>query len=310
MLTFLWRRLLVSIPVLFGVVLIVFLMLRLMPGDPAQILLFGTASTPEQVAALREQLGLNQPLPVQFGNYLLQLLQGNLGISYVTKEPVLAELAKRIPYTANLTLYAIGVGLLVGIPTGLIGGLRPGSIADKFATAFSVLGLAIPYFWLAQLLVLVFAVRLDVLPALGTGGPEALILPSLSLGLGLAAIITRILRSSLIEVYQQPYILVARAKGLSSSAVLINHALKNSLTSVVTMIGLQIGTLISGAVATEVIFGRPGIGAYLVSQILRKDIPTVQGIVLIIAVAYVVIGIIVDLLHGLLDPRVRKAWNS
>ena len=310
MLTFLWRRLIVSIPVVLGVVLIVFLMLRLMPGDPAQILLFGTSSTPEQVNALRQSLGLNDPLPVQFFDYLLQVLRGDLGYSYITHGPVAAELASRIPYTANLTGYAILVGLVVGVPTGLIGGLRPGTIWDKISTGFSVLGLAIPYFWLAQLLILLFAVKLDILPALGIGSSTAIILPALSLGLGLAAIITRILRSSLIEVYQQPYILVARAKGLSGGAVLIKHALQNSVTSVITMIGLQIGTLISGAVATEVIFGRPGIGAYLVSQILRKDIPSVQGIVLIIAISYVVIGIVVDLIHGTLDPRVRKAWAS
>jgi peptide/nickel transport system permease protein len=309
-LTFLWRRILISIPVLIGVILLVFLILRLIPGDPAQILLFGSNATPADVAALRATLGLDKPLPVQFLDYLVGLLHGDLGYSYVSHGPVSAEISHRLPYTVNLTLEAIAVGLIVGIPTGIVGGLKPGSVADKIATGFSVLGLAIPYFWLAELLVLLFAVNLHLLPALGLGSPQAMILPALSLGLGLAAIITRILRSSLIEVYRQPYILVARAKGVSPAGILVRHALRNAMTSVVTITGLQIGSLISGAVATEIIFGRPGIGAYLVSQIEAKDIPTVQGIVLLIAVAYLAIGVLVDMIHGGLDPRIRKGWSS
>jgi peptide/nickel transport system permease protein len=309
-LTFLGRRVLIAIPVLAGVALIVFLILRLIPGDPAQILLFGTNATPERVQALRASLGLEQPFPLQFAIYIGHLLQGDLGFSYASNTPVSAEIAARWPYTANLAVFAIVVALLVGIPTGILGGLKSGSIADKFARGFSVLGLAIPYFWLAQLLVLLFAVNLRVLPALGVGGFDALILPALSLGLGFAAIITRMLRSALIEVYQQPYILVARAKGLSPSRVLVSHALRNAMSSVTTIIGLQIGNLLAGAVATEVIFGRPGLGAYLVSEIQLKDIPTIQGIVLFIAVVYIVLNIVVDAVHGVLDPRVRKAWTA
>jgi peptide/nickel transport system permease protein len=307
---FLWRRALLAIPVLFGVIVLVFLVLRLIPGDPAQLLLIGTDSTPERVAELRTTLGLDQPLIVQFGDYVLQLLRGDLGYSYVSQTAVADEIVGRLPYTVNLTMAALGVGLLVGIPTGVAGGLAPGTFIDKIATGISVLGLAVPYFWVAQLLVLVFAVNFQIFPALGVGGPEALILPAVSLGLGLAAIITRILRASLIDIYQQPYILVARAKGLPDWWIFGRHAARNALTSVITVVGLQIGNLLSGAVATEVIFGRPGVGSFLVSQIQRKDIPTVQGIILIIAIAYVVINIVVDLMHGVLDPRVRKAWQS
>lgn len=310
MLTFLGRRLLIAIPVLLGVALIVFMILRLVPGDPAQILLFGTNAPPEMVEELRQSMGLNRSLPVQFGVYLLDLLRGDLGYSFVSRGPVSHEIATRLPYTANLAGLAIVVALIVGIPTGILGGLKPGSVVDKLATAFSVLGLAIPYFWLAQLLVLVFAVNLDVLPALGVGGFSALILPALSLGLGFAAIITRILRSSLIDVYRQPYILVARAKGLAPMQVLGGHALRNAMSSVTTILGLQIGNLLAGAVATEVIFGRPGLGAYLVTQIQLKDIPSIQGIVLFIAIAYIGINLLVDVIHGLLDPRVRKAWSA
>jgi peptide/nickel transport system permease protein len=310
MLTFLGKRTLAAVPVLLGVVLLVFLILRLIPGDPAQILLFGTNSTPERVAELREQLGLDRSVVVQFGLFLGDLLRGDLGFSYASRGPVSAEIAARLPYTVNLAVGALLVALLVGVPTGILGGLKPGSLVDRAATAFSVLGLAVPYFWLAQLLILLFAVNLGVLPALGVGGTSALVLPSLSLGLGFAAIITRMLRAALIDVYSSPYILVARAKGLSPTRVLLSHAMRNAASSVTTILGLQIGNLLAGAVATEVIFGRPGLGNYLVQQIGLKDVPTIQGIVLFIAVAYIVINILVDAAHGVLDPRVRKAWAS
>jgi peptide/nickel transport system permease protein len=310
MLTFLVRRALAAVPVLIGVVLLVFLILRLIPGDPAQILLFGTNATPERVAELHAQLGLDRSVVVQFGVFLADLLRGDLGFSYSSHGAVTQEIAARLPYTVNLAAGALLVALLVGVPTGILGGLKPGSMIDKAATAFSVLGLAVPYFWLAQLLILVFAVHLGVLPALGVGGTAALVLPSLSLGLGFAAIITRMLRAALMDVYQSPYILVARAKGLSGTQVLVSHAMRNAASSVTTILGLQIGNLLAGAVATEVIFGRPGLGNYLVQQIQLKDVPTIQGIVLFIAVAYILINILVDAAHGLLDPRVRQAWGS
>jgi ABC-type dipeptide/oligopeptide/nickel transport system permease component len=310
MLTFLGKRTLAAVPVLLGVVLLVFLIPRLIPGDPAQILLFGTNSTPERVAELREQLGLDRSVVVQFGLFLGDLLHGDLGFSYSSRGPVSAEIAARLPYTVNLAAGALLVALVVGVPTGILGGLKPGSLVDRAATAFSVLGLAVPYFWLAQLLILVFAVHLGVLPALGVGGTSALVLPSLSLGLGFAAIITRMLRAALIDVYSSPYILVARAKGLSPARVLTAHAMRNAASSVTTILGLQIGNLLAGAVATEVIFGRPGLGNYLVQQIGLKDVPTIQGIVLFIAVAYILINILVDAAHGVLDPRVRKAWAA
>ncbi|MFF1879698.1 ABC transporter permease [Leifsonia sp. NPDC058230] len=307
---FLGRRLLVAIPVLFGVVVLVFLILRLIPGDPAQIVLMGTNASPERVAQVRHQMGLDQSWFSQFVIYVGGLLRGDLGYSYISHGTVAAQIGSRLPSTIDLAAAALAVALIVGVPTGIIGGFWPGSIGDKLATGFSVLGLAVPYFWLAQLLILLFAVDLRWLPALGVGGPTALILPALSLGLGFAAIITRILRSALIDVYQQPYIIVARSKGLSNWHVLTRHALRNATSSVTTIIGLQIGNLLAGAVATEVIFGRPGIGNYLVSQIQLKDIPSIQGIVLFIALCYIVINILVDVSHGMLDPRVRKAWAS
>lgn len=309
MLTFLVRRLLISVPVLIGVTFLVFAMLRLIPGDPAQIILFGSSPTPERVAELHKTLGLDQPFLVQYGQYLGRLFTGNLGFSYASNTSVASEIVQRAPFTLNLTVFAMLVALVVGIPTGMIAGLRSGSAVDRLATGVSVLGLAVPSFWLAQLLVLLFAVTLGVLPALGIGGSKALILPALSLGLGFAAIITRMLRSSLIETYQQPYMLVARAKGLSPWRLLTRHALRNAASSVVTIVGLQIGNLIAGAVAIEIIFGRPGLGSYLVERIQQKDVPSIQGIVLFVAVVYLLVNVAVDLTHGILDPRIRRGWS-
>lgn len=308
MLVFTLRRLVVALPLLVGVSLLVFAILRLIPGDPAQILLFGSNPTPAAVAALRHQLGLDQTPVAQYWLYLQRLLHGDLGYSYVTNGPVLTEIRTRLPYTINLALAALGVAVVLGFVTGVAAGLRPGSLLDRFATTVSVLGLAVPYFWLAQLLVLVFAVHLRWLPALGVGSPQAIILPALALGLGFAAIITRLLRSSLIEVYQQPYLLVARAKGLAPTRLLLRHAMRNAIGSVVTVIGLQIGNLFGGAVAIEIIFGRPGLGQYLVSSIQQKDIPAIQGVVLFVAVVYIAVNLLVDVAHGLLDPRVRTGW--
>jgi peptide/nickel transport system permease protein len=221
----------------------------------------------------------------------------------------MSEVATRLPYTINLALAALGVAVVLGFVTGTLAGMWPGSIVDRFATVVSVLGLAVPYFWLAQLLVLIFAVHLGWFPALGLGSPKAIVLPALSLGLGFAAIITRLLRSSLIDVYQQPYLLVARAKGMAPSRLLTRHAMRNAVGSVVTVIGLQIGNLFAGAVAIEIIFGRPGLGQYLVSSIQQKDIPAIQGVVLFVAVVYIGVNLLVDVTHGVLDPRVRRGWS-
>jgi ABC-type dipeptide/oligopeptide/nickel transport system permease component len=309
MLAYSLRRLVVAVPLLVGVSLLVFGILRLIPGDPAQILLFGSNPTPATIAALRHQLGLDQSAPVQYWIYLQRLLRGDLGYSYVTNSPVMSEIAARLPYTINLALAALGVAVVLGFVTGILAGMRPGSLVDRFATVVSVLGLAVPYFWLAQLLVLIFAVRLGWFPALGLGSPKAIVLPALSLGLGFAAIITRLLRSSLIDVYQQPYLLVARAKGMAPSRLLTRHALRNAVGSVVTVIGLQIGNLFAGAVAIEIIFGRPGLGQYLVASIQQKDIPAIQGVVLFVAVVYIGVNLLVDVTHGVLDPRVRRGWS-
>jgi peptide/nickel transport system permease protein len=306
---FILRRLLMVVPVLLGITVLVFSMLHLIPGNPAQILLFGSSPTPQQVANLDKQLGLSGSIFSQYGNYLVQLLHGNLGYSYSSNQTVVAEISSQLPYTINLAIGGLVVALGVGIPLGIVAGVRPGGITDKVATGVAVLGVAIPYFWLAILLVLLFAVKLRVLPALGTGSVKALILPSIALGWGFAAIIARLLRNNLIEVYDRPFMIVARAKGLSEWRLLWQHAMRNAVGSTVTIVGLQFGYLLAGAVAIEVIFGRPGLGAFLVARIQEKDIPSIQGVVLLVAVVYLVVNLLVDVAHGLLDPRIRRSWS-
>jgi peptide/nickel transport system permease protein len=306
---FIFRRLLMAVPVLFGITVLVFSILHLIPGNPAQILLFGSSPTPQQIANLDKQLGLTGSIFSQYWNYLVQLLHGNLGFSYSSHQTVAAEIGSQLPYTINLALGGLVVALGVGVPVGILAGVRPGGLTDKLATGVAVLGVAIPYFWLAILLVLLFAVKLRLLPALGTGSLKALILPSIALGWGFAAIIARLLRNNLIEVYNRPYMLVARAKGLSEWRLLWQHAMRNAVGSTVTIVGLQFGYLLAGAVAIEVIFGRPGLGAFLVARIQEKDVPSIQGVVLFVAVVYLVANLLVDVAHGLLDPRIRRSWS-
>ena len=306
---FITRRLLMAVPVLLGITVLVFSILHLIPGNPAQILLFGSSPTPQQIANLDKQLGLSGSIVSQYWNYLVQLLHGNLGYSYSSHQTVAAEIASQLPYTINLALGGLVVALGVGIPVGIASGVRPGGVTDKLATGVAVLGVAIPYFWLAILLVLLFAVKLRLLPALGTGSVQALILPAIALGWGFAAIIARLLRNNLIEVYQRPYMLVARAKGLSEWRLLWQHAMRNAVGSTVTIVGLQFGYLLAGAVAIEVIFGRPGLGAFLVARIQEKDVPSIQGVVLFVAVVYLIANLLVDVAHGLLDPRIRRSWS-
>lgn len=300
------RRLALSIPVLLGVSLVVFAVLRLIPGNPAQIMLFGSNATPQELARLEAQLGLTKPLAVQYLIFIGQLLHGNLGKSYITGDSIGWSLATRFPDTLELTMAGMAVALLLGVPLGILAGLRAHTWIDRAATGVVVLGTAVPYFWLALLLIMVLAVRLQWLPAVNNSSPQSVVLPAISLGTGFAAIIARLLRNNLIDVYQQPYMVVAKAKGLSGAAMLWSHAIKNAMIPVVTIVGLQFGNMLTGAVVIEVIFGRPGIGSFLANAILAKDIPAVQGTVLFIAVVYLVINLLVDISYGYLDPRIRS----
>jgi ABC-type dipeptide/oligopeptide/nickel transport system permease component len=310
LITLVVRRLMLAIPVLLGVSIITFLSLHLIPGNPARTLLFGTNATPQQVEALTQQLGLNRPLPEQYIHYLGQLLHGNLGQSYINQVPVASEIAQRLPSTFELAFAALVVALAIGIPAGVLAGIRPGSWLDRVATSGAVLGVAIPYFWLALLLVLVFSVELGLVPSLGVGGFDSMILPAISLGWGFAAMIARLLRASLIETYSQPYVAAARARGLSERRILATTVLRNACGPMVAALGLQIGQLLAGAVAIEVIFGRTGLGSLLYNAISGKDIPTVQGGVLFLAVIYVALNLVVDVLKAVIDPRTRRTANA
>jgi peptide/nickel transport system permease protein len=305
MLRFVAQRLVATIPVLIGITIVVFLVLYLMPGDPAQTLLFGTNATPEQVEQLRHQLGLDRPLLTQYFDYAGKLIRGDLGRSYVSNSEVSREIARQFGSTARLAAAGMLVALLIGLPTGILAALRRGSWVDYLSSGISVLGVAIPNFWLAVLLTLVFSVKLNWLPVLGQGSLKAIIMPAIALGWGFAAIITRLVRTSMIEVLQQPYVTTARAKGLTSWVVVVRHALKNAMIPVLTLLGLQVANLLSGAVVIESIFARQGIGALAVRGILAKDIPLVQGVTIFVAVIYVVVNLLVDLGYALIDPRIR-----
>jgi peptide/nickel transport system permease protein len=303
---FVLGRVLLAVPVLLGVTFVSFMIIHLIPGNPAQAMLFGSNPTPQQVHNLAQQLGLNDPLYAQYIHYMSALLHGNLGTSFITGRSVASEITSRAASTFALSAAAMLVAIVIGIPLGIVGGVAPNSVWDRLGRFVSVSGVAIPFFWLALIFSLVFAVQLHWFPAVGTAGWKSMVLPALALGWGYAAILTRLLRSKLIEEYHSEYIDTARAKGAGGTRVLFNHALRNAAIPTVTMLGLQIGNILTGAAVIEVIFGRPGLGSFLVSSIAAKNIPVVQGTVLFIGVVYVMINLIVDLLVGIIDPRTRK----
>jgi peptide/nickel transport system permease protein len=307
---FVLRRLATAVPVVIGITLIAFLLIHLTPGDPAKVILFGSNAGPQQIATLRHQLGLDQPLWRQYLDFLWQLLHGNLGTSYLTQNTVAHELLSRAPSTLILTGAAMLVAIVIGVPLGMVAGVWPGSAIDKIARAISFLGVAVPYFFLALLLVLLFSVHLGWLPAIDDGTVLGLLIPAFSLGWGYAAILTRLIRGRVIEELQSEYVKSARARGVGEWKVLLGHVLRNTSTPVITTIGLQFGNILTGAAITEVIFGRAGLGSFLATSITSKNIPVVQGAVVVIGVGYVVINLIVDLIVGAIDPRSRIAATA
>jgi ABC-type dipeptide/oligopeptide/nickel transport system permease component len=271
------------------------------------VILFGSNASPAQIAALRSQLGLDRPLVTQYLDFLGQLVHGDLGTSYLTSNSVAHELLSRAPSTIVLAVSAIVVAVVVGVPLGLAAGARPGTVVDQVARGISFLGVAIPYFFLALLLVLLLSVRLNWLPAIDDGTPKGLILPAVSLGWGYAAILTRLVRGRIIEEYRSEYVRSARARGCGEWRVLLAHALRNSSIPAITTIGLQFGNILTGAAITEVIFGRAGLGSFLATSISTKNIPVVQGAIVVIGIGYVLINLAVDLVVGAVDPRTRLA---
>jgi len=303
-LRFLARRLLLTIPVLLGVATLVFALIHLVPGDPAQAML-GEGAAPDDVAELRARLGLDRPLLEQYGRFMRGLAQGDLGASFRTGQPVLAMIIERVPATAELALAAMAAAIFIAIPLGVAAAVWRGSFVDWSAMTLALAGIALPNFWLGPVLAIVFAVELGWLPVSGRGGLESLVLPAISLGAALAAILARMTRASLLDELQELYVRAARARGASRARAVVLHALGNSLIPVVTIAGLQFGAVLTGAVITETIFAWPGIGRLLIQSISFRDYPMVQGCILLIAVTYVGVNLMTDILYGVLDPRIR-----
>lgn len=298
------RRLISTIPVLFGISLMLFFLLRALPGDPAQVIA-GELATEEEVSNIREQLGLNQPVYVQYAKFLIRIVQLDLGKSTRTQYPVIKEIAPRLLNTIILAVSATFLACLLGIPAGILAAVKPYTVMDMVVTALALFGMSMPAFWLGLMLIVIFSVKLHLLPVGGTGGILYLILPSVTLAAYLLASIARNTRSSMMEILSQDYITTARSKGVKEKMVILRHALKNSFIPVVTVIGLQFGSLLGGTVLTETVFAWPGLGRLLVYSILSRDYPVIQGGILIFALFFVLTNLLVDILYAYLDPRVR-----
>ena len=295
-----------AIPVLVGVSVGVFLMVAFIPGDPATVLAGDTAS-PEAIARIRTDLGLDEPLPVQYVRFVDRLAHGDLGTSIRTHRDVTIEILDRFPYTLELAIAAVLLSTLVGVTTGVVAAVNRGRLADVLAMGLAVVGLSVPTFWIALLGILFFSLTLHWLPVTGAGSVASLILPAAALSVHSAAVKARITRSSMLEVLGQDYLRTARAKGLRERTVVWRHALRNALIPITTIIGLQFGSLLGGAFIIETIFGWPGVGRLAVQSIFDRDFPIIQGTVLLVAVAYLVTNLVVDLLYAGLDPRIRYA---
>lgn len=306
MLRYIQQRLVAAVITLFGITIIVFLMLHLLPGDPARVIA-GLLATEEDVARLRTQLGLNQPLLVQYWNFLSHLLRGDLGVSARTAQPVLTEVMARLPATMELAIISTVLASFFGIVGGVIAATRRNSFIDYLISALTLFGASMPVYWLGLMLIILFAVQWHLLPAAGNDGPASFILPSLTLAAFSVALIARMTRSSMLEVLGHDYVRTARAKGISERRVVFHHALKNAFIPVLTVIGLQFGALLGGAVLTESVFGWPGLGLLLLDSISARDYPTVQGVVLVFATIFILLNVLVDILYAYLDPRIHYA---
>jgi ABC-type dipeptide/oligopeptide/nickel transport system permease component len=299
------QRLLQAVPVLVGISILSFLMLHLVPGDPVAIFAGDKPLTPERAAELRHQYGLDRPLVVQYVDYATHALRGDLGVALRSQRPVLDSILEVLPGTVQLTLIALLFAAILGIALGIAAAVAHGTWLDTAIMAVALLGISTPIFYASLLLIMLFSFTLVWLPATGQGGLERLIMPALALGLNSSAVLARLVRSSMLEVLRQEYVTTARAKGLAPALVLLRHALKNALIPAVTMLGLQLGALLGGAVVTETIFGRPGLGRLAVEAILSRDFPLVQGTVLFAAATYVLVNLAVDVSYAVIDPRIR-----
>ncbi len=301
---FLIKKLSSFFTVIFGVLLLTFLLIHLVPGDPVEVMLGESASTTDR-ETLRADLGLNQPLITQFGRYISKLAHGDLGRSIHTKTPIIELIKTRYPATLKLAVLSLIIGLVIGIPLGIYAALKANHWQDFVVTVVSVRLSAMPAFWLGPMLMLVFAVWLGWLPVSGMESRTSIILPAITLGFGLSAILTRMTRTSLLEVLNDDFIRTARAKGLSEKTVIVRHALRAALLPIITIVGLQMGSLLAGTVITETIFSWDGIGRLLVESIEKRDYPVTQACVLVVALSYVLVNLFTDMIYRFADPRVR-----
>ena len=303
--TYIVRRLLIVVPVMLGVAFMVFSAMYLIPGDAVDAMLRDTGATAEAMARLRAQMGLDQPFHVQFLRFLGVLTSGDLGRSLVTGRSVSDQIASQLPATIELTLAALAIAVLIGIPLGVVAALRRGSWIDTSSMVVALVGVSMPNFWLGLLFILFFSLQLGWFPASGTGGWRYLVLPAFTLGFSGVAIIARITRSSLLEVINADYVRTAHSKGLKPRTVVLKHAMRNAMASVMTVVGLQFGALLGGSVVVETVFGRQGLGSLTVGAIQRADLPVVQATVMLAALAFVLVNLLVDVSYSLLDPRIR-----
>ncbi len=299
------RRLVALVPILFGVSVLVFMIMATVPGDPA-VLYAGSDATEVEIENVRHALGLDQPLHIRYGIFLGNLATGDLGTSIRSRRPVADEIGDRLPFTLQLAFSSLLVSLLIGLPTGIVAALKRGTIWDTLSMLLAIVGVSAPGFWLGMMLILTFGVELGWLPTSGTGSLAHLIMPSIALGLSSSAIVARQTRSAMLDVLGRDYVRTARAKGLRERVVILRHAVRNALIPVVTIVGLQLGTMLGGSVIIEMVFAWPGLGRVLVQSISYRDFPMVQVSIMILASGFVLVNLLVDVLYGFIDPRIRR----
>lgn len=303
MTSFVLRRILLSIPTLFGVLLVAFLLLYVAPGDPVESMV-GERADSATIVRLRAQLHLDDPLPSRFGHYAVSVVTGNLGRSYITNRPITQDIRERFPKTLQLAGAAMLMATIIGMTLGVLSAMHPGGVADRLALGVAYLGISFPVYWVGLLLILLFAVTLRWLPPSGYGGLRFLVLPALTLGMRSIAFLARMTRSAMLDALSADFVRTARAKGLNEWAVTLKHALRNALIPVITVLGLDFGSYLTGSILTETIFSWPGIGRYVVNAISRRDLPAIQGSVLFLSTIFVLVNLITDLAYAKADPRV------
>jgi ABC-type dipeptide/oligopeptide/nickel transport system permease component len=298
------RRLALIVPIWFGVLTLVFLMRVLVPGDPVDLMFVGQQTDPAVKANIRHQLGLDRPLPDQYIAYVWNVVHGDLGTSITTQRPVTSEIGSRYPYTVVLTVCSLSVALLIGLVSGIVAALHKDTLIDSLSMVVALAGLSMPGFWLGLLLIYIFAVNLHWFPVLGSMSPQGIVLPSVTLGVIASAVLARIVRASMLDVLREDYVRTARAKGLGETVVVVRHAMRNALVPVATIVGLQVGVLLSGAFIIEYVFAWHGVGELAIQALQKRDFPLIQGIVLVVSTTYVLVNLLVDVLYSVIDPRI------